>query len=53
LGTIDSRPIAERRARSISSLWKLAALRQSLRLALRGLRLQRASPGPLAGRSRA
>jgi hypothetical protein len=51
-GTID-RPRAEKRARGISSLWKFAALRQSLRSALRALRVRRASHASAAGRSRA
>jgi hypothetical protein len=53
LGTIDPRPQAAPLAGGTSGLWKFAAIRQSLRLALRALRVRRTSHAHAGVASRA
>jgi len=52
LGTIEPSPTSAPRARGISSLWKLSALKRSLHSALRAVRVLRTPSGSAATRSR-
>jgi hypothetical protein len=51
-GSIEPSTAPQKRARGVASLWKFAALRQSLRSALRALRVQGTSHARPAGRAR-
>ncbi|HYQ40880.1 MAG TPA: hypothetical protein VER11_02905 [Polyangiaceae bacterium] len=51
LGSIEPATASAPKARVVSSFWKFAALKQSMRAALRTLRVHRGSPRPTGARS--